>query len=293
MTHAEARELLELAAAEPGGLARLAAGDTADSGVLAGHLAGCDGCREEYGRLSRTAGLLRSNLSTLPPPDLRERTLARIAAEGRVRTASAAGTATGGSVASMAASGSNDGLARTPPEPVPLVPRASGVGRRTAVAWLGSLAAAVALAVGLSWAVVARPLADQARDDRETAAALSQLTAATLSVDTQVDARHVTLASTSNSAVGQLTFSPTTRELVVVSTGLAAPVDGAEYRCWVESNGTRTILGKMYLVGSIAAWEGWSDAVANVPAGARFGISLAPAGGGAAEPVLTGTLSGA
>jgi len=41
MEHAEARELLEIAAVEPGGFARLVAGDTPDAVALAGHLAGC------------------------------------------------------------------------------------------------------------------------------------------------------------------------------------------------------------------------------------------------------------
>jgi Anti-sigma-K factor rskA len=266
MTHAEARELLELAAAEPNGFDRLAAGDTADSGALAGHLAGCDACREEYARLSRTAHLLRSNLSTLPPADLRERTLQRIAAEGRTRTPA---------------------LVR--PTSLPVASRRAD--RRTALGWLGSLAAAIAIAVGLSWAVVARPLADQAQAARESATALSHLTGAAIAVDTRADARHVALTS-AGAAVGTLTFSPSTRELVVVSTGLTEPSGSAEYRCWVEANGQRTQLGKMYFVGGIAAWEGQSDAVAAVPAGARFGVSLSPDGGaGEAQPVLSGTLA--
>ena len=51
MDHAEARELLEIAAVEPGGLARLMAGDTAEAAALAGHLAGCDECTQEMARL--------------------------------------------------------------------------------------------------------------------------------------------------------------------------------------------------------------------------------------------------
>jgi Anti-sigma-K factor rskA len=270
MTHAEARELLELAAAEPNGFDRLAAGDTAESGALAGHLAGCDTCREEYARLSRTAQLLRSSLSTLPPADLRERTLQRVTAEGRARAA-------GGAPAPLA--------------PTPLGGVAPRADRTRTLAWLGSLAAAIAIAVGLSWAVVARPLADEARAARESTTALSHLTGAAIAVGTQPDARHVALTSTGG-AVGTLAFSPSSRELVVVSTGLEEPSGTAEYRCWVESNGQRTVLGKMYFVSGIAAWEGQSDAIASVPAGARFGVSLSPGGdAGEAQPVLSGTLA--
>jgi len=59
MDHAEARELLDLAAVEPGGLDRLVAGDTSTATALAGHLAGCPDCTEEFSRLRRTAAILR------------------------------------------------------------------------------------------------------------------------------------------------------------------------------------------------------------------------------------------
>jgi hypothetical protein len=275
MTHAEARELLELAAAEPNGFERLAAGDTSESGMLAGHLAGCDACREEYGRLERTAGVLRANLTTLPPVDLRERTLARVAAEGRPR-------GTPQLPEDMAAAA--DGPAAVAPVPIRLE-------RRTAVAWIASLAAALIVAAGLGWAIVARPLVDEVRRSTDTANALAHLTAVSIAVNSEADARHVVLASTSGPA-GSLTYSPSTRELVVVSTGLREPPDDAEYRCWVEANGQRTQLGDMYFVGGIAAWEGDSPAVASVPPGATFGISLAPGRGGEAVPVMTGTLGG-
>ena len=63
MEHREARELLELAAVEPTGLDRLAAGDTPDAGAVASHLAGCPGCTAEFERLRRTAPLLRERVS--------------------------------------------------------------------------------------------------------------------------------------------------------------------------------------------------------------------------------------
>jgi hypothetical protein len=275
MRHADARELLELAAAEPNGLDRLAAGDTLESGALAGHLAGCDACRQEYGRLHRTARLLRSGLSTLPPPSLRDRTLARVAAEGRVRTAESA-------VA--------DRTRRTlGVEDVAGRRRTAPVDRRIVFGWIGSLAAAVALAVGLSWAVIARPLADELRQNQATANGLVRLESASVQVDSRPDSRRVTLGSNVG-AVGTLAFSPSSRELVVVTTGLHQPEAG-EYRCWVELNGQPTQLGKMYFVGGIAAWEGMSDAVAAVPSGARFGISFVPTAGDA-QPVLSGTLGG-
>ncbi len=289
MTHDEALELLELAAAEPGGLDRLAAGDTADSGALAGHLAGCDACREEHGRLIRAARLLRTSIGTMPPPHLRERTLARVAAEGRVRgpvsaPAMAGGSARSGSVGSDQADTGGSG-----PTPIGLVQRRDP---RLVAGWVGSLAAAVVLAVGLSWLVVARPLADEVRTVREAADGFARLTSTVVAVDTQPDARHVALISASG-ASGSLAFSPTTRELVVLSTDLPAPAAGAEYRCWVEQDGVRTQLGRMYRLSNVLAWEGEADAIASVRPGATFGVTLVPAGGSDGETVLTGTVSGA
>src|SRR2546427_5287529 len=86
MDHAEARELLEIAAVEPGGLARLMAGDTAEAAALAGHLAGCDECTQEMARLRRMAGIVRGVVRTTPPPELREQTLAFVRAVGRLRS---------------------------------------------------------------------------------------------------------------------------------------------------------------------------------------------------------------
>src|SRR5256885_8585129 len=99
MDHAEARELLELAAVEPGGLARLMAGDTPEAAALAGHLAGCDECTQEMAHLRRVAGIVRGVVRTTPPPELREQTLAFVRAVGRQRSAQPAAATVGGSAA--------------------------------------------------------------------------------------------------------------------------------------------------------------------------------------------------
>ena len=64
-----------------------------------------------------------------------------------------------------------------------------------------------------------------------------------------------------------------------------------EYGCWIEVDGTRTRIGKMYWAGDLWAWAGPVDGLADVPEGATFGVSLGPVGGGGdATPVLTGEL---
>ena len=85
MEHADVREALEIAAVEPGGLDRLAAGDTTEAALVAGHLAGCADCMDELTRLRRADMLLRPALAGAAPPELRARTLAYVRSVGRER----------------------------------------------------------------------------------------------------------------------------------------------------------------------------------------------------------------
>src|SRR3954463_16550537 len=101
MEHAEAREILEFAAVEPNGLARLMAGDTPEAGLLASHLAGCDDCTAEMARLRREAGILRGVMRTTPPADLKDRTLELVRAVGRDRSGRPAATSAGAVAASV------------------------------------------------------------------------------------------------------------------------------------------------------------------------------------------------
>ena len=89
MDHDEVLEQIELAAAEPGGLERLMAGDTPAAAAVVGHLTGCDRCAEELRRMTRAAPLLRDLVRTTPPADLRERTLAYVREYGRPRVQTA------------------------------------------------------------------------------------------------------------------------------------------------------------------------------------------------------------
>src|SRR4051812_21814620 len=129
MDHAEAREILELAAVEPDGLARLTAGDTPEAAALAGHLAGCAECTQEMARLRRVAGIVRGVVRTTPPPELRERTLAFVRAVGRDR--SAAATAVGGGAAALHA----PAHVASPPQSAPQSAPQSGAARATRPRW--------------------------------------------------------------------------------------------------------------------------------------------------------------
>jgi anti-sigma factor RsiW len=275
MDHAEARELLEVAAVEPGGLARLMAGDTPEAAALAGHLAGCDECTQEMARLRRVAGIVRGVVRTTPPPELREQTLAFVRAVGRQRSGAPATltAATAGVITS------------------PLIGPPAATDRQRAVPrsmrWrrLAAIAAVVALAVaGTGIAVV------QSQGQADAIHDLATVTTWTVRINAQPDARHVALTATgATSERGMLLFSPTTRELVVVATGLVVPPAGHEFRCWVESGGVRQGVGRMFFGGGVAYWVG-PVAAAGLSGPATFGVSLVDLAspGSPAEPVLRG-----
>jgi hypothetical protein len=297
MDHSEVRELLEDAAIEPGGLDRLMAGDTPTASIVAGHLAGCPDCAEELARLHRSVGLIRPTVRAVPPPELRERTLAYVAALGRPR-GPAVEAAVGPAAISRAGSAEAATAAAAAGRPGPLVlapssaamgPAARGqVGR---LGWFAGLAAALIVAVTGTALLVNASYQSTSTALSAEIEALGEVARWTLRVDAQPDVRRVELASATGATTsGSLVYSPTSKELVVVADHLSAAPAGHEYRCWVEVDGHRTSIGKMFFGGDLAYWVGDVQAVAGLPAGARFGVSLIALGssGEPGEPVLTG-----
>ena len=318
MDHLEARELLDLAALEPGGLDRLMAGDTSPAIALAGHLAGCPECTDEFGRLRRASVLLRDVIGSQPRPELRAQTLAFVAAVGRPRgdaVGAAAGSA--GSAAAAAAdiarvpdivrapglapaprpvpaapARSLDGL---PPAPVPLHARRAG---RGGLSWFAAAAALVIATAGVTAYVVSSSKDSASRQASLQLEGLTEVASWTVRLDAQPDVRRVLLTASGGGTaatagqMGTLEFSPGTHQIVVVADGIAPPPAGAEYRCWVEVGGKRERLGRMYLSGDLAYWVGDAAILATVPAGSVFGVSLSdPANpAAAAPPLLSGTL---
>jgi len=101
------------------------------------------------------------------------------------------------------------------------------------------------------------------------------------------------LASTSGtSTAGTLLFSPSTTRLVVVAADLQTPPSGKEYRCWVEVDGKRSNVGRMFFADELAFWVGDTPEVSDLPDGTTFGVSLADVGGSSldGQPVITGEL---
>jgi hypothetical protein len=272
MEHAEARELLEIAAVEPGGFDRLAAGDTPDAAALAGHITGCDECAAELERLRRAAAVIREAVRTAPPADLRDRTLAYVAAVGRPRGA--------GSTSAV-------------PDRTDIrdARRAVGGGRL----WSVAAAAAVVIAIVGTSIFVAQSRDSLIANQERQINALAKVATWSLRIDGEPDAMYVELQGTGTAGAGvngTLAFSPSSKELVVLAQGLVEPAAGMQYRCWVEIDGGRRRIGQMFFGGDVAYWVGPVEEITGVGPGTRFGVSLVPAEGDSVstDPVLEGTL---
>jgi hypothetical protein len=268
MDHDDVLEEIELAAVEPGGLARLMAGDTPVAAAVVGHLAGCERCAEELRRMSRAAPLLRDVVRTTPPADLRDRTLAYVREYGRPRGDEAGVAAAHAAAASGA-----------------VIPR-----RRRFPVWLAAAAAVIVLIVGSAGFIAGRADVDRYGN---AVNALEAVNEATLDISADPESRRVVLASTDGgSTTGTLLFSPETSKLVVVASDLALPPSGKEYRCWVVVDGQRKNVGKMFFADELAFWVGDTPEVSGIPDGTQFGVSLSDVGRTSldAEPVIVGEL---
>jgi Anti-sigma-K factor rskA len=269
MDHDDVLEEIELAAVEPGGLARLMAGDTPVAAAVVGHLAGCERCAEELRRMSRAAPLLRDVVRTTPPADLRDRTLAYVREYGRPR-----GDEAGVAAAHTAAATSGAVIPRSRRFPV----------------WLAAAAAVIVLVVGSAGFIAGRADVDRYGN---AVNALEAVNEATLDISADPESRRVVLASTDGgSTTGTLLFSPETSKLVVVASDLALPPNGKEYRCWVVVDGQRKNVGKMFFADELAYWVGDTPEVSAIPDGTQFGVSLSDVGRTSldAEPVIVGEL---
>ena len=128
---------------------------------------------------------------------------------------------------------------------------------------------------------------------RAEAAALQAVTATLDRVLADPKHRVVELRGADGIAAGSISWS--SRDLVVLTTALAAPPADREYRCWVEENGKRSGVGQMWFAGGTAYWTGTLSAwgATSFGDGATFGISLEPIAGSTGGPaILAGQLGG-
>jgi hypothetical protein len=160
--------------------------------------------------------------------------------------------------------------------------------------WAASLAAAVIASVVATGAYLGRDLDARLAARDQAIAGLANVSTWSLRVGAEPDAERVELASTSGTAAsGTLLYSPASRGLVIVTTGLVEPGTGREFRCWMEIDGRRIKVGRMFFGGELAYWAGEVPAVGATAEGAAFGVSETPAADPddvSGDPVLTGTL---
>jgi hypothetical protein len=274
MDHEATREQLELAAAEPGGLERLMAGDTPAAQAVAAHLAGCPACTGELARLERAARVIGQIVRERPPADLRERTLAVIRTAGVRRGAAAE--------ESLVTPFAGPTTARRGPT--------ISARDRSALGWVAAIAAAVVVSVIATSFIVGGQVDERLAMYANEIDALERVTIATLEVTAEPDVRRVALGGAEPAVTGSLVFSPSTSALVVVATGLTPPPEGQEYRCWVEQAGDREGVGKMFFSDDLAYWIGPVTSVQGLVGDARFGVTLVDVSGagGDSRDVLVG-----
>jgi hypothetical protein len=279
MDHLEVREQLELAATEPAGIDRLMAGDTPLAAAIAAHLAGCSSCTDELDRLRRAAIIIGDAVRTTPPPELRERTLAFVREVGRIRDATP-----------EAAPAPVTPLAAAVPVAVSAATAPAGFGR--ALAWIGAIAAAVLIAVAATAFMLDRQFGERLAASEAASAGLANVTATTVALSSAADAEQVRLAG-ADDRWGRVVYSADKGELAVIAKGLTEPAGDREYRCWVEIDGQRTPVGKMFFGGDLAYWAGPVETVGDLPEGSTFGVSLVDTAGSdvGEPPVLTGDVA--
>lgn len=293
MDCAEALERIELAAAEPGGLERLMAGDTADAAAVAGHLVVCPTCVAELARIRRTSAVIRDAVASVVDDGLRARTLDYVRALGRERPVAVAPQGAPASQAPASQASAID----PPPHAAALTQAAAGQAiterprRSGAIAWVAGIAASAVVAAGLTAALVLPGRDAEIARQAEEIAFLARVSAWTVRVESRADATRVSLAGTGDDA-GTLLYSPSSGELVIVAAGLESPPPDRDYGCWVESKGKQTWIGRMRFGGEVAGWAGSVEGLRDIGSDAVFRVTLDPAEGDApAEPRLWGSPS--
>lgn len=296
LSHSEAHEQLADLALEPAALEALAgtldgARGGRDVDPLSAHIAICDDCRTELDSWRRLHGTVLTALDG-PGGSIALADLAAdppVAAPASLRAAIAAIPVRDRPVASTGSAGRAMGPGQAPMPGASLRAGRSGVSRLAIQ--LMSLAAVIAVVILAGGLVLnqSRQL-DQARADT---AALASVTASLDRVILDPAHHAVALTAADGSTAGSVVWS--SHDLVVLTTALAKPPADSVYRCWVERDGKRSPIGKMFFADGTGYWTGALDdwATTSFAAGSTFGISLEPVAGSTGSPaVLQAALGG-
>jgi len=279
MEHAEAHERLADLALEPRALGGLASAEDPASRELRSHVAGCQLCSADVAGWLRTWAALGAGDRAVPDLGAGDPRVLVPPAELRTRIMRAIEVAPASSPASPSPIGRPSGSV------VPFASRAFGGIRRRAVG-LVAIAAVVAALLAGGVAIQSRLDLQHSRSD---AAALASIESSVGRILAEPGHSEVPLLAADGSTGGVLAWSDA--EFAVLTSDLAVPAEGQTYRCWIELNGKRTVLGDLSFSGSMAAWAGpmgsWQW---YFTPGAKFGVSLFSTTGSSGAPILAATL---
>ncbi|MEZ0241243.1 MAG: anti-sigma factor [Chloroflexota bacterium] len=274
MDHAEAHERIADLAIEPGRLTALDVSNAPDDEALLAHVSECADCSAEIAGLRETHRALIGALRQSAPPGAPDResraSVEPIRAPAELRDSV------------LAAVRSEPMLATAAAETRPVA--------RATRRWSWRPAALIGLAAVLA-VLVAGGSAYRAQEERlETVraqdAALATLTASLDRILASDSPEIVALHRVDGTAAGSISWSR--QDIVVLTTALGEPAAGQEYRCWLETNGHRTPVGRMEYANEVSFWAASLDEWATIAIGpgTRFGVSLEPITGPGGGPAV-------
>ena len=243
MDHDEVREQLELAATEPAGIDRLMAGDTPLAAAIAAHLAGCSSCTDELDRLRRAAIIIGDAVG---------RPRRRSSASGRSRSSARSG----GSGIPHPKQPQHPSRPWRPPCLLRCRPPPHPAGFGRGLAWIGAIAAAVLIAVAATTFVLDRQFGNQlARRPGAARVGRARPCDSDHGRIVQRGGRRAGPSCRSRRPLGPRRLLGRQGRAGVIA-GLTEPAGDREYRCWVEIDGQRTPVGKMFFGADLAFWAG-------------------------------------
>ena len=301
MDHPEVLQWIADGVAAPGGITARIAEPTPESAAVVDHLRGCASCMAEW----RAWSVVSLGLAAAAPDELTMSPAARDRILGAVMARPRPAVAVAAAPAAAVAAAPTGPYAPAPPVTRPSVVsggRASRTAGMTSAAsraarrdpatgrggasfrWLALGAAAAAL-LFVAGAVFGRPLGLGGGDPVPTGDASRILTAAAGILQGQgYSLAH--LETPDGTPGGFVAVSPGSGRLVVVSTALTEPTDGARYLCYLVRDGEQTVVGPMHFDDDLAYWAGQSNPPDLGLTGDVFLVQLDTPG---SEPALTGT----
>ena len=280
MDHAEAHELLADLALEPSNVGTASTPD--DNDLLSLHVASCEVCRADLLAWRNTHRAIEDALAM---PDGGRRRMADLVTERPITPPASLRTA----IAAIPGTTSSQQVDAAPATRW----RFAQAATRRRLSWRTAAPILAAVAVLVIAVAALRDQAVSLDASRAQTQELSQVTAVLGRLLSEPDHRVVSLAAADGTKEGSVAWS--NHDLAVITTALTEPSAGEVYRCWIERDGVRSPVGKMWFVGNLAYWTGSLDGWATISLddGGRFGVSLEPAAGGTGgQPVLTADLPG-